>query len=142
VINPEMNESRAGADNVRNRVLSSYLVEAYTFGRYPVHDPFRNGNPSENSKGERFHVLAKRATGNQVHDLGMIATMLVMMAVRVLFMPCMGMTVVMLYVIARVVMMMSCIDPFISVMSGDQKAPSSDAVAITALKSASGKNNV
>jgi hypothetical protein len=142
VINPEMNESRAGADNVRDRVLSSYLVEAYTFGGYPVHDPFRNGNPSENSKGERFHVLAQRAAGNQIHDFGMIATMLVMMAVRVLFMPCMGMTVVMLCVIAGVVMMMGCLDPFISVMSGDQKAPSRDAVAITALKSASGKNNV
>jgi hypothetical protein len=140
-----MNESRAGADNVRNRVLSSDLVEADTFGRYPVHGPFRNGNPSENAKGKRLHVFPKRASGNQVHNFGMIASMRVIMAVRVLFMPWkgMGVTVGMLCVIVGVVMMvMGCLDPFVPFMPGDQKAPSRNAVAITALKSASGKNNV
>jgi hypothetical protein len=67
------------------------------------------------------------------------------MAVRVLFMPWkgMGVTVGMLCVIVGVVMMvMGCLDPFVPFMPGDQKAPSRNAVAITALKSASGKNNV
>jgi hypothetical protein len=110
-----------------------------------VHGPFRNSNPSENAKGKRLHVFPKRTPGNQFHNFGMIASMRVIMPVRVLFMPCLsvGVTVGMLCVIVGVVMMvMGCLAPFVPFMPGDQKAPSRNAVAITALKSASGKNNV
>jgi uncharacterized membrane protein (UPF0136 family) len=111
-----------------------------------MHPSFRDGNPSEDGKGTSLYFGIERTLFEKGDDLGVIASMGVVVMAPMVFVNFVSMRMMMtMLVVPVVVMMVSGLGrPFplihlITFMATHQKAPSGDAGPVCAFEAAGGK---